>query len=96
MPAGPRRNPFRRTSPTSPDAPALRRAAERRRSDDPVLLGLAVAAGVTDQPDTPLTGLTDDQVVVVGTLHGTVTQLTAVRQRESIEQAAFDSIWRGN
>ncbi|MFG2512513.1 GPP34 family phosphoprotein [Streptomyces sp. NPDC048584] len=95
-PARPRRNPFRRADPTSPDAPALRLAAEHWSTGEPVLRGLAAAAGVTDQPDTLSTGLTDDQGVVVGTVYDAVTQLAAVRQRETIEQAAFDNIWRGN
>ena len=95
-PARPRRNPFRRASPTSPDAPELRLAAERWSTGEAALLGLGAAAGVTDQPDTPSTGLTDDQGVVVGTVYDAVTQLAAVRQRETIEQAAFDNIWRGN
>ncbi|MGW4104439.1 GPP34 family phosphoprotein [Streptomyces okerensis] len=95
-PARPHRLPFRRARPASPDAPALRRAAERMSTGDPVLLGLSVAAGVTGQPDNnPPTGLTDEQAVVVGTVYDAVTQLAAARQRRSIEQAAFDNIWRG-
>ncbi|MBT3149367.1 GPP34 family phosphoprotein [Streptomyces sp. CHD11] len=95
-PARPHRLPFRRARPASPDAPALRRAAERWSTGEPVLLGLAAAVGVTDHADhTPPTGLTDDQGVVVGTVYDAVTQLAAARQRSSIEQAAFDNIWRG-
>ncbi|BFO18058.1 hypothetical protein SHKM778_44460 [Streptomyces sp. KM77-8] len=48
-----------------------------------------------DQPDTPPAGLTDDQGVVVGSVYEAVTELAGERQRTSIEEAAFDNIWRG-
>ncbi|NGO07830.1 GPP34 family phosphoprotein [Streptomyces sp. HC44] len=93
-PARPHRNPFRRTRPAA-DSPALRQASDRWAAREPVLAGLAAAAGITDLPSDTLAGLTDEQGAVLAGVHQAVTELAAVRQRRSIEAAAFDNIWRG-
>ncbi|GHH43657.1 hypothetical protein FHS35_000343 [Streptomyces umbrinus] len=47
-----------------------------------------------DAPDTP--DITDDAVAtVLAAVNDAVMELEAVRQRRSIEDAAFDNIWRG-
>ncbi|TLS46583.1 GPP34 family phosphoprotein [Streptomyces montanus] len=78
------------------DSPARRHAAERWSSGDPVLAGLAAAVGVGGEPTEDLPGLADDAVVtVLAAVNDAVMELEAVRQRRSIEDAAFDNIWRG-
>ncbi|WNI20475.1 GPP34 family phosphoprotein [Streptomyces sp. ITFR-16] len=79
------------------DTPARRRAAGRWAEGEPVLVALASAVGVADErPDDDGTGLGDDAVtVVVAGVHDAVMELEAVRQRRSIENAAFANLWRG-
>ncbi|TPQ23956.1 GOLPH3/VPS74 family protein [Streptomyces sporangiiformans] len=78
------------------DSPARRHAAERWSSGDPVLAGLAAAVGIGGEPTEDLAGLADDAVVtVLAAVSDAVMELDAVRQRRSIEEAAFDNIWRG-
>jgi hypothetical protein len=78
------------------DSPARRHAAERWSSGDPVLAGLAAAVGIGGEPTEDLAGLADDAVVtVLAAVNDAVVELEAVRQRRSIEDAAFDNIWRG-
>lgn len=78
------------------DSPARRRAEERWRSEDPVLVLLAQAlegAGdrAGDAPD-----VADDSVAtVLAALNDALVELASVRQRRAIENAAFDNIWRG-
>ncbi|UXY25698.1 GOLPH3/VPS74 family protein [Streptomyces sp. HUAS TT20] len=82
-----------RTAPA--DSPGLHHATERLASGDPVLVGLAAAVGIHDEPTENLKGLTDDAIVtVLAAVDNAVTELTAVRQRREIEDAAFDNIWR--
>ncbi|MFD3930941.1 GPP34 family phosphoprotein [Streptomyces sp. NPDC058614] len=89
-------NPLRTGPAVWGDAPARSRAAERRTSGEPVLAALAAAAGVRDEPTEEVAGLADEAVVtVLAAVHDAVTELEAVRQRRSIENAAFDNIWRG-
>jgi len=91
------------------DSPARRGAVDRWESHEPVLVALATAAGLygeplgeaaedstntPDAPDTP--DITDDAVAtVLAAVNDAVMELEAVRQRRSIEDAAFDNIWRG-
>lgn len=90
------RRPFRTARTVLADSPARRRAAERLASHEPVLTSLAAAAGVPAAPDEEPPPVDDEAVAsVLGAVHGAVTELEAVRQRRSIEQAAFDNIWRG-
>lgn len=77
------------------DTPARRRAADRWAEREPVLVVLAsvvgVGGGAGDEP-----GLADDAVTtVVAAVHDAVMELEAVRQRRTIERAAFANLWRG-
>ncbi|MEU6113135.1 GPP34 family phosphoprotein [Streptomyces sp. NPDC047117] len=91
--------PFRhRRSELAADSPARRHAADRLASGEPVLAALAAAAGVHDAPvpadDSP--SFDNEAIVtVLAAVNGAVTELEAVRQRRTIEAAAFDNIWRG-
>src|SRR5262245_40387956 len=81
------------------DSPARRHAAQRRSSGDPVLAALAAAVGIgTEQPEdlADLAHLVGDAVVtVLAAVNDAVMELEAVRQRRTIEEAAFDNVWRG-
>ncbi|MPY60607.1 GOLPH3/VPS74 family protein [Streptomyces spongiae] len=78
------------------DSPARRHAAERRSSGEPVLAVLAAAVGIGPEPAEDLAELVDDEVVtVLAAVNDALMELEAVRQRRSIEQAAFDNVWRG-
>jgi hypothetical protein len=88
------------------DSPVRRHAEERRASGEPVLAALAAAVGIEDKPTTAtalreasepgLPDRTDDAVEsVLAAVGDAVTELEAVRQRRTIEDAAFDNIWRG-
>lgn len=78
------------------DSPARRAAAERWASGEPVLAGLAAAVGIEGAPARELADPDDDAVVtVLAAVNGAVTELEGVRQRRTIEDAAFDNIWRG-
>jgi hypothetical protein len=76
------------------DTPARRRAADRWKEKEPVLAALASAVGIDDERDEP--GLADEAVTtVVAAVHDAVMELEAVRQRRTIENAAFANLWRG-
>ncbi|CAM5642255.1 GPP34 family phosphoprotein OS=Streptomyces tendae OX=1932 GN=GUR47_06420 PE=4 SV=1 [Streptomyces tendae] len=61
-----------------------------------MLVGLAAAVGVRHESADPLADPEDDKVAtVVAAVHDAVVELAATRQRRSIEEAAFDNIWRG-
>ncbi|MGY1577301.1 GPP34 family phosphoprotein [Streptomyces sp. MN13] len=76
-------------------SPARRRAADRWSSGEPVLAALASAAVMHDEPAEDFEGLDDEAVVtVVAAVYDAVTELAGERQRRSIEEAAFDNIWR--
>ncbi|MFH8596788.1 GOLPH3/VPS74 family protein [Streptomyces rimosus] len=80
------------------DSPARRHAADRWASGEPVLAALAAAAGIRDRaaegdeaPD-----IADDAVLtVLAAVNEAVVELESVRQRRTVEKAAFDNIWRG-
>ncbi|MEU8590791.1 GPP34 family phosphoprotein [Streptomyces sp. NPDC048664] len=95
----PRRLPSWTGVATLVDSPARRWAGERWEAREPVLATLACAAriGGTPQDASPvLPEETDEAVVtVLAAVDDAVTELTAVRQRRDIEQAAFDNVWRG-
>ncbi|NUK02117.1 GPP34 family phosphoprotein [Streptomyces lunaelactis] len=77
------------------DSPARRQAAARWTSGEPVLAALAAATGIHEPTEDPLR-LSDDTIVtVLAAVNNAVMELEAVRQRRSIEDAAFDNIWRG-
>lgn len=91
-----RRFPVRTGRKALADSPDRRRAEERQASDEPVLAALTTALGIRDEPVDGLPELTDDAVVtVLATVGDAVTELEAVRQRRTIEDAAFDNVWRG-
>ncbi|SED67720.1 MULTISPECIES: GOLPH3/VPS74 family protein [Streptomyces] len=91
---GRRRRWLPRPAETPPaDTPARRHAAERWWSHEPVLAGLADPLGIGE--DRPQTEYADDAVLtVLAAVGDAVTELTAVRERRRIENAAFDNIWR--
>ncbi|MFE6886886.1 GPP34 family phosphoprotein [Streptomyces sp. NPDC057694] len=91
-----RRNPLLtgRRGPVDPVAHG--RAEQRRASGEPVLAVLAAAAGVEDEKPGADQDITDDSVTtVLAAVGNAVMELEAVRQRRSIEDAAFDNVWRG-
>ncbi|MGP4008410.1 GPP34 family phosphoprotein [Streptomyces sp. 4N124] len=89
-------SPLRSDRTAVPDSAARSHAAERWASGEPVLAGLAAAVGIRDEPSEDLADLTDDAVItVLAAVSDAVTELAAERQRRSIEDAAFDNIWRG-
>ncbi|MFF8191155.1 GPP34 family phosphoprotein [Streptomyces bobili] len=78
------------------DSPARRRAAERWASAEPVLAGLATTAGLREEEGDGFPGpLTDPVETVLAAVGEAVTELTAAQQRRSVEDAAFDNVWRG-
>jgi hypothetical protein len=78
------------------DTPARRRAADRWREKEPVLADLASAVGIDDGRSDDETGLDDEAVTtVVAAVHDAVMELEGVRQRRTIENAAFANLWRG-
>ncbi|MEU7407129.1 hypothetical protein AB0B09_39085, partial [Streptomyces sp. NPDC044948] len=63
---------------------------------DPVLVGLAAAVGIRHEAAEQVGDPEDDETaVVLAAVHDAVVELAAIRQRRSIEEAAFDNIWRG-
>ncbi|MDX3313326.1 GPP34 family phosphoprotein [Streptomyces sp. ME08-AFT2] len=89
----PRRLIGARTAPV--DSPARSGATGRWASQEPVLAALAAAVGLREEPADGLPDTLGEAVVtVVSTVADAVTELEAVRQRRSIENAAFDNIWR--
>ncbi|MEV0112448.1 GPP34 family phosphoprotein [Streptomyces sp. NPDC050844] len=78
------------------DTPARRRAADRWKEKEPVLAALASVVGIDDERSDDEPGLDDEAVTtVVAAVHDAVMELEAVRQRRTIENAAFANLWRG-
>lgn len=78
------------------DTPARRRASDRWKEKEPVLVALASAVGIDDERSDDEPGLADEAVTtVLATVHDAVMELEAVRQRRTIENAAFANLWRG-
>ncbi|WP_328661031.1 GPP34 family phosphoprotein [Streptomyces sp. NBC_00334] len=89
---------LRRTADRQPpvDPSARERATGRWASGDPVLVGLAAAVGIRHETAEQVGDPEDDETaVVLAAVHDAVVELAAIRQRRSIEEAAFDNIWRG-
>ncbi|MFG2973179.1 GPP34 family phosphoprotein [Streptomyces sp. NPDC048331] len=77
------------------DTPAHRRALSRWEADEPVLASLAAAVGVREPRSDDEPGPDDEAVTTVLAVVGdAVMELEAVRQRRSIENAAFANVWR--
>ncbi|MFJ6983185.1 MULTISPECIES: GPP34 family phosphoprotein [unclassified Streptomyces] len=78
------------------DSPAAVHAAERWSSSEPVLTALATEAGLREEPDGGYPdSLPDPVATVLAAVGEAVTELAAVQQRRSVEDAAFDNVWRG-
>ncbi|MEW2047251.1 GPP34 family phosphoprotein [Streptomyces sp. NPDC005476] len=90
-----RRLPFRSAGMEPLDSPARRGATERWEADEPVLAVLAAAVGLREEPADGFPDLPGDTAgTVLAAVGDAVAELEAVRQRRSIEDAAFDNIWR--
>ncbi|MFJ3979866.1 GPP34 family phosphoprotein [Streptomyces sp. NPDC090021] len=89
------------------DTPVRRRARGRWEEGEPVLAALGAAVGIggavasggggagADGGDRPGPGLPDEAVTaVLAVVNDAVTELAAVQQRRSIENAAFANVWR--
>ncbi|MFK0044215.1 GPP34 family phosphoprotein [Streptomyces sp. NPDC090741] len=78
------------------DSPARRQAQNRREADEPVLAALAAVVGLQSEPSEEEPDLDDEAVTtVLAIVNDAVMELEAVRQRRSIEKAAFANVWRG-
>ncbi|WP_411102952.1 GOLPH3/VPS74 family protein [Streptomyces sp. cmx-4-9] len=89
------RLPFGATRMELADTPARRRALSHWEADEPVLLALAGALGIrggASEEDAAPGG--EAVTTVVAAVHDAVRELEAVRQRRSIENAAFANVWR--
>ncbi|MFJ4841364.1 GPP34 family phosphoprotein [Streptomyces sp. NPDC088746] len=90
------RSPFGSERVEPADTPGRRRAAGRRDAGEPVLAALASAVGIDGGRSDDEPGLDDEAVTtVVAAVHDAVMELEAVRQRRTIENAAFANLWRG-
>ncbi|MFE5730541.1 GPP34 family phosphoprotein [Streptomyces sp. NPDC056528] len=90
------RSPFGTERVEPVDTPARRRAIDRRESNEPVLAALASAVGIDGGRSDEESGPGDEAVTaVVAAVHDAVMELEAVRQRRTIENAAFANLWRG-
>ncbi|CAG7621059.1 GOLPH3/VPS74 family protein [Actinacidiphila bryophytorum] len=78
------------------DSPGRRRASHRWAADEPVLLALADAVGISGPPPVPEPGPGPDATVVAGVRHA-VDELAAERQRRAhrLDDARQTSVRRG-
>lgn len=78
------------------DTPTRRRARSRWEADEPVLEALAAAVGIHrgDAPQEEAGAGGDAVTTVLASVNDAVMELEAVRQRRSIENAAFANVWR--
>ncbi|MEU2390338.1 GPP34 family phosphoprotein [Streptomyces sp. NPDC007369] len=91
------RSPFGADRVVPADTPDRRRAVDRLERNEPVLAVLASVVGLDDvrSGDEPEPDPGDEAVTtVLAAVHDAVMELEAVRQRRSIESAAFANIWR--
>lgn len=78
------------------DTLGRRRAADRWEEKEPVLTALASVVGIDGGRSDAERGLDDEAVTtVLAAVHDAVMELEAVRQRRTIENAAFANLWRG-
>ncbi|GAA2248430.1 GPP34 family phosphoprotein [Streptomyces amakusaensis] len=78
------------------DTSARRRAVSRWEEGEPALCALALVVGIGPERSDDEPGLADEALTaVVAAVHDAVMELEAVRQRRSIESAAFANLWRG-
>lgn len=91
-----RRLPFGGGRSVLADTPARSSALERWTSDEPVLGWLGAAVGLRDQRrEDPLEVAGEAVATVLAAVDNALRDLEAERQRRSIEEAAFDNVWRG-
>ncbi|MFF8259015.1 GPP34 family phosphoprotein [Streptomyces virginiae] len=78
------------------DTPDRRSARSRWQEDEPVLRALAAAIGIRRGGGPPDDAGTSGEAVttVLAAVNDAVMELEAVRQRRSIENAAFANVWR--
>ncbi|MFD3807799.1 GPP34 family phosphoprotein [Streptomyces sp. NPDC058619] len=77
------------------DTPGRSRARSRWEEDEPVLVALAAAVGIgRDTSDEEAAWDGDAVATVLAAVNDAVMELEAVRQRRSIENAAFANVWR--
>ncbi|MFD6918858.1 GPP34 family phosphoprotein [Streptomyces sp. NPDC059944] len=77
------------------DSIPRRRATERWSSGEPVLRTLAEGLGITGEPAGEFQEIADDAAeTVLAAVNGALQELEAERQRRSIEEAAYDNVWR--
>ncbi|MET8275094.1 GPP34 family phosphoprotein [Streptomyces sp. NPDC005096] len=77
------------------DSPSRHRAAKRWARAEPVLLALMESLGISGKQANEPLHITDYAVETVLAAVGTALQeLQTERQRRTIEQAAFDNLWR--
>ncbi|OAH13030.1 GOLPH3/VPS74 family protein [Streptomyces jeddahensis] len=89
--------PFRTAQMVLVDSPARRLAVHRWTSGEPVLAALAAAIGIGGQPTEDSPTVVDDPVAtVLAAVHDALRELGGVRQRRTLDEAAFDNIWRGD
>lgn len=78
------------------DTPARRRALGRQEEDEPVLAALASVVGIGSvEPEAEPRPGDEAVTTVLAVVSDAVMELEAVRQRRTIENAAFANIWRG-
>lgn len=78
------------------DTPARSRAADRWGKKEPVLAALTSVVGIEGERSGDELGFDDEAVTtVMAVVHDAVMELEAVRQRRTIENAAFANVWRG-
>jgi hypothetical protein len=90
-----RRIPLRTARTVLVDSAARREAEERSASGEPALAALAAAVGIRDEPAESPEDAEDTITTVLAAVGSAVQELEAVRQRKTIEDAAFDNVWRG-
>ncbi|MFF2650169.1 GPP34 family phosphoprotein [Streptomyces sp. NPDC058045] len=81
--------------PRTVESAARQAAAARHAEGEPVLLALSTAVRRDDEPTVDASALSDPVVAVLAAVGGAELELEGERQRRSIEDAAFDNIWRG-
>lgn len=82
------------------DSPSRRQAANRWASAEPVLVALGEGLGIrsehqTEDPPDIADDADDAVVTVLAAVRDALLELEGVRQRRTVEDAAFDNIWRG-
>ncbi|MCH0539177.1 GPP34 family phosphoprotein [Streptomyces sp. MUM 203J] len=78
------------------DTPTRRHAQSRWQEDEPVLRALAAAIGIhpDERPHDDVGSHGEAVTTVLAAVNDAVMELEAVRQRRSIENAAYANVWR--